>query len=93
MVNIIIISLSIVAECQFIGRYDLKELIYAGDGWAAGLAEDPETMMYPFRQNRQREMSVVQVKGHPYEDLPGKRVFIYLYTLQFFYLTKSNLFL
>ena len=53
-----------------IGDYDIKESIYAGDGFAKGIFEDPETLYYPIKGRQTENYSVVEIAGNPYPELP-----------------------
>ena len=53
-----------------IGDYDIKESIYAGDGYAKGIFEDPETLSYPQSGKKTQNYSVIELAGNPYPDLP-----------------------
>ena len=56
-----------------IGDYDIKESIYAGDGYAKGIFEDPESLNYPIWGKKTENYSVVELAGNPYPELPIPR--------------------
>ena len=43
--------------------YDIKESIYAGDGHARGIFEDPETLNYAVRGHLKTQISIVEIFG------------------------------
>ena len=52
-----------VATYQFLGTYDLRYYIDAGDGYAEGIGKDPETLLYPEDPKSSKEIGIVEVKG------------------------------
>ena len=53
----------LVATYQFLGTYDLKYFVDAGDGYAEGIGKDPETYLYPEDPKSSKEIGIVEVKG------------------------------
>ena len=53
----------LVASYQFLGTYDLKYYVDAGDGYAEGIGKDPETHLYPEHAKSSKEIGIVEVKG------------------------------
>ena len=57
------LKLFLVASYQFLGTYDLKYYVDAGDGYAEGIGKDPETHLYPEHAKSSKEIGIVEVKG------------------------------
>ena len=69
LLNSFVIYLKLVASYQYLGTFDLKHIIYAGEGWANGLGSDPETLGFPYTKSI-CDMGVVEVFGNPFDEIP-----------------------